>query len=1033
MSRKGLKLSLILLIAFFGFGFNAQDLLTQSYNYNTGEVEFNNTTKTQTDTPKKQNNTSDTNSSQIVESDTSEEDNDTDGRDEVKTEIVSLNLTGSEQDLEECLEGMPHYYIPGPKNNPEIDNWKEWEQAHRKLINNWIKKNCPELIDETKSESDEGQKPATDGTTDEKKDQDKEGEKTEKSETEERKKEKEKTEQDNKQKANQGPKGKCPPGLDRVDYEEAKRRGVENPGKKDKNNDDHICVGYGGSAVGDNTVKSKKKEKDGQSEAGEDTEGTSKDEKKKEKQDEEGEKKEGKPKKSDKGLEKKYGGALGVKIIPLCYNQDDEPSMKKKKEKAIEKILEQAGKKGNEKARQKVKQQIDQYWNKKSSDKAGRSIPVTLNGKRYIVNIFPCYEKDGAEKITQDKKEKNEQANGEESTKDKQGQDGSSDESSDSSKSGDSDEIDRDDKQRLRYHETGHAIISSMILSFFDCLEGNYGTRYCLSGWDKEKFEKKKKQVFRRAHEEYHQRVGKGINKSSDKSGPKTEARFINQAVQAVKHIINNGEVFGGLSLECLKECRENMDKQAVKIKKVLKQLLKNSKSGSSKSTSQKSIQQQDNYRYGLHRDCREEVAAKDIKDLDSLLSNCRITAKVKFDKQSYQEIGSNKIFGTEKINKIVDIKKSKQYSKPQIVLTKQKGNKKYALKVAEKNLKGDKKKIKFSVELLQGQSTPFQRVYVEIFPKPSENIVPASFSKTVLVPNEIAAFLVKKGEVKSYGAKMKILPERKPLGQQTIFGIDMIRGQENINLIKSPTPNFRDFQAVDQAANENTTGGVTKSQRQTNTTDCPLVPGQAYKTKASPSVYLVSRDIPGTNQDESCSLMPIRSPDVFYSYFSSYKEIKVVDKIPTDKMENLGFAPWGPNKSIKKQTLITTPFTDKVFVVGDDKLYRFESLKALQEHGFDKNSIRDVHPNLVKELKKKRKVEPITKNTNLIDGFLYKDDDSPKVYAIENGKKKPISNLNALRDYGRTYSHNITSIPATGRIDTIPIMSGGHRGGGYR
>jgi hypothetical protein len=203
------------------------------------------------------------------------------------------------------------------------------------------------------------------------------------------------------------------------------------------------------------------------------------------------------------------------------------------------------------------------------------------------------------------------------------------------------------------------------------------------------------------------------------------------------------------------------------------------------------------------------------------------------------------------------------------------------------------------------------------------------------------------------------------------------------------------------------------KTSKKEESSKCPLKEGSPYKIKSSPTVYLVSEDIEQTQQkDESCKLMPIEQSSIYFEYFNSWSDVNTTKKSKINQIESIGFAPRGPKANLKNQSLVTAPFTNKVYLNMDQNIYLFESLAALKSQGFEPSDIIDIHAELLQKLKTNKTMNTIsTERNNLIPGLVYKKQNSVDVYLNQNNGRRKFNNLQNLKNFSENNSYNLDNI----------------------
>jgi len=176
------------------------------------------------------------------------------------------------------------------------------------------------------------------------------------------------------------------------------------------------------------------------------------------------------------------------------------------------------------------------------------------------------------------------------------------------------------------------------------------------------------------------------------------------------------------------------------------------------------------------------------------------------------------------------------------------------------------------------------------------------------------------------------------------------------------------------------------------NAATCPLTVGKVYKVDGSPSVYYVS---------EGCKKRPIRSGDVFFSYFTSWTDVvtTTIEKLKSVPDHELGFLPWGPKREYQNGSLLKTTDDGKVYLYVNGELKPIADAAAFSAQGLKWEWIEDVSPEVIGKFKK---VNELNKDSELPKSTVFKYKDSPEVYILEekNGQKvkRHIKGIEELR-----------------------------------
>ncbi len=215
-------------------------------------------------------------------------------------------------------------------------------------------------------------------------------------------------------------------------------------------------------------------------------------------------------------------------MITLCYG---EGGLGNAKSITIQKILEKSGVEPGSKEAEKIRDQVNYYW--KQRGEAGVTIPARSQGQLYIVKWVVCYDGDGIKpgndySDTEQEEQDNDRSQGE--------------------------------KEKLDAHESGHAVVASLVWDFMSCAREACRTA---GNWGDSTFENKLRKMIKFASQAYHQKVGKSVEEAQVDSNQE----FLEKAAQAVKQLLNNREFVQGKignlgSQECYLHCLRQIQDQ---------------------------------------------------------------------------------------------------------------------------------------------------------------------------------------------------------------------------------------------------------------------------------------------------------------------------------------------------------------------------------------------------------------------------------------------------------------------------------------
>ncbi|MBT6819283.1 MAG: hypothetical protein HOA57_02800 [Candidatus Magasanikbacteria bacterium] len=162
----------------------------------------------------------------------------------------------------------------------------------------------------------------------------------------------------------------------------------------------------------------------------------------------------------------------------------------------------------------------------------------------------------------------------------------------------------------------------------------------------------------------------------------------------------------------------------------------------------------------------------------------------------------------------------------------------------------------------------------------------------------------------------------------------------------------------------------------------CSLTEKQSYKHSKSTSVYYITSD---------CTKRAFRRSDVFFTYFDSWNDVITTTKTKLDSMtdDTLGFMPYGPKYDPKYGALVKIVTDPKVYLLLGTEKYWITSETVFETLNYAWNWIEDVAIGLLDKYTVGSEITDITKHPN---HTLIKYADSPKVYKLEEGKKRYIT-----------------------------------------
>ena len=161
----------------------------------------------------------------------------------------------------------------------------------------------------------------------------------------------------------------------------------------------------------------------------------------------------------------------------------------------------------------------------------------------------------------------------------------------------------------------------------------------------------------------------------------------------------------------------------------------------------------------------------------------------------------------------------------------------------------------------------------------------------------------------------------------------------------------------------------------------CPLAMDRPYKSPFSSAVYYVGR--PSQKNQTICTKRAFTNPDIFFSYFSSWKDIKVVEPsvlsfIPDDV---LGFMPYGPLYDPQYGALVKAIDDPKVYLLLNDERYWIASEEVFDALGYDWSWVEDIDTRLLDRYRSASEIVETDRHPNYT---LIKYQDTAAVYRLE-------------------------------------------------
>lgn len=167
----------------------------------------------------------------------------------------------------------------------------------------------------------------------------------------------------------------------------------------------------------------------------------------------------------------------------------------------------------------------------------------------------------------------------------------------------------------------------------------------------------------------------------------------------------------------------------------------------------------------------------------------------------------------------------------------------------------------------------------------------------------------------------------------------------------------------------------------------CALVPGKAYKIRTSRDVWYITND---------CTRKPMKNEFMYFTYFSSWKDLGIVSKenlqsVPQDNLQNLAL---GEKYIPSHGTFVRIPNDQTIYYVLGSKKIIIGSEVLFENLGYKKEWIEYVD---VRVLDRYETLKTVNSAKARLDLTLIRYPNSSKVYVLEYGKKRHITNEQVL------------------------------------
>lgn len=165
---------------------------------------------------------------------------------------------------------------------------------------------------------------------------------------------------------------------------------------------------------------------------------------------------------------------------------------------------------------------------------------------------------------------------------------------------------------------------------------------------------------------------------------------------------------------------------------------------------------------------------------------------------------------------------------------------------------------------------------------------------------------------------------------------------------------------------------------KETKTVSCSFTIGAAYKSSDSPAVYYIT---------DKCEKRVFNKSNVFFTYFSSWKDVKTATKTELKALKNdtLGFMPWGPKYDPKYGALVKIVTDPKVYLLLGGEKYWITDEAVFNKLSYKWNWIEDIDKALLDKYTIGSEINFTDHHANYT---LVKYTNNAKVYRLEPDPK---------------------------------------------
>jgi len=212
----------------------------------------------------------------------------------------------------------------------------------------------------------------------------------------------------------------------------------------------------------------------------------------------------------------------------------------------------------------------------------------------------------------------------------------------------------------------------------------------------------------------------------------------------------------------------------------------------------------------------------------------------------------------------------------------------------------------------------------------------------------------------------------------------------------------------------------------------CPLQIGKAYKARGSSAVYLIGKphlaDGKIDTSAKKCTKRAFTNSGIFFTYFDSWSEVLVDDRVNLIAEDKLKFLPLGKNYDPKYGALVKVVSDPKVYLLLGDTRYWITSESVFTELNYSWSWVEDVSEDLLLSYNEGSEITDLSRHPNYTL-IQYRGDS--RVYRLEPDPsdstrtvKRHIANEESFNSLGYRWDRIVTVRDSEKYSDGEPLSS---------